>query len=140
MGLAFLPSPGDFGPHAAIAAQWATAVISLRPVVGFVWLLFTLLMLAGASVADTHGREVELRPLGHHPIAVSDRDGCIRSADVVASERADAEDDPELLAIAFGCPELAPQFAPVLAICIRADVAPVRRRPCAAPPTGPPAA
>src|SRR5215207_7244151 len=107
MGLAFLPPPGDFGPLAATAAQRATAVISLRPVVGFLSALFTLLMLAGASVADTHSREVEFRPLGHHPIAVSDRDGCIRSADVVASERADAEDDPELLAIAFGCPELA---------------------------------
>ena len=140
MGLAFLPPPGDFGPHAATAAQRATAVISLRPVVGLVSALFTLLMLAGASVADTHGREAELRPFSHHPIAVPDRDGCIRSVDAVATERADAEDDPELLAIAFGCPEIAPQFAPVLAIRIRADVAPVRRRPCASPPTGPPAA
>jgi hypothetical protein len=115
-------------------------VILLRPLAGFVSALFTLLMLAGASVADTHGREAELRPFSHHPIAVPDRDGCIRSVDVMATERADAEDDPELLAIAFGCPEIAPQFAPVLAIRIRADLAPVRRRPCASPPTGPPAA
>lgn len=140
VGLAFLPPPGDFGPHAATAAQWATAVILLRPLAGFVSALFTLLMLAGASVADTHGREAELRPFSHHPIAVPDRDGCIRSVDGMATERADAEDDPELLAIAFGCPEIAPQFAPVLAIRIRADLAPVRRRPCASPPTGPPAA
>ena len=122
------------------AARHVNAVIPLRPLVGLVAALFTLLMLAGASVAETHGREAELRPFGDRVAPALSREGCLRFGSIVeAAERADAEDDPELLATAFAA-EIAPQFAPVLALGIRADPAPLRRRPCAAPPTGPPAA
>jgi hypothetical protein len=113
-------------------------VTSFRPLL--VSSLLALLLVAGASGADARSPEAELKPLAGGSVLLLAHDDCGRSGSVTAAERADAEDDPEPLGLTVTRPEaVATKLALVRVADIGARPAPVRRRPCAAPPTGPPA-